>query len=197
VALKHAILSALSRGVPLNGYALVTVFSNETERLWHASASQVYSELIKMEKAGLIEIASRNELGHTTYVITEVGRREIEHWLTLTDPDHSIRDDSMLRFMALWVVDDTTARHLIQAEQSFQRKRLLRLREVLDEFRTKGEQQDARAWRDRQAVYVLWIVQAEAMIAWLERLPDVFEHPERSVAEIFANSLREPVAAGR
>jgi DNA-binding PadR family transcriptional regulator len=182
VALKHAILSALSRGVPLNGYALNNVFSNETERSWHASTSQVYSELLKMERSGLIQVSERNELGHTSYEITPEGTAEIKHWLQLTDPDHTVRDDSLLRLMTLWVVDDVSARHLAEAELSFQRKRQSLLKQKITEFTETRE--DNRVWRNRRAIYELWLAQTNSMVQWLERLPEIFERPDDDLAEI-------------
>lgn len=191
MALKHAILSALSRGAPLLGYGLNNVFSDQNERVWHASASQVYSELIKMEKAGLISIEERNERGHTSYVITSDGLQELRRWLSFTEPDHTIRDDSLLRLMTLWVLDETTARHLIEAEIAFQRKRLAHLQLRIDEY--PGIKGNAKVWRNRLAVHYLWRAQTDLYIAWLEALPQVLEDPAVPVAELM-DELRRVAA---
>jgi DNA-binding PadR family transcriptional regulator len=185
VALKHAILAALSRGVPRTGYELNASFSDDNDRAWHASPSQVYAELTKMAKSGLIEISDRNERGRTSYAITEPGREELKRWLVRDEPDHSIRDDSMMRLVTMWVLDDTNARYLIEAETAFQRKRQLSLTHLLEAWDEVRE--DTRVWRNRRATYLLWLSQTELMLEWLSGFLDVLEQPERPVPEIFEN----------
>jgi DNA-binding PadR family transcriptional regulator len=187
VALRHAILSALSRGIPKNGYELNAVFNDNDERAWNASPSQVYSELTKMEKVGLIEVSDRTERRATSYAITEAGRAEIERWLTQDEPDHTIRDDVTMRLLTMWTLDDTTARHLIEAEITFQRRRERALRNKLQTFEQLAE--DTRVWRNRRAVHILWLTQTTTTIAWLEGLIDVLENPESSVDDTLAAAL--------
>ena len=184
MALKHAILAALSRGIPRTGYELNTSFSDDNDRAWHASPSQVYAELTKMEKAGLIEIADRNERGRTSYVLTDTGLEELRRWLVQDTPDHSIRDDAMMRLVSLWVLDDKTAGYLLDAEIVFQRKRRLSLTHLLETWDNIRE--DTRVWRNRRALYVLWLAQTDLTLAWLDGLRDVLENPDRDVSEILA-----------
>ena len=183
MALKHAIL-ALSRGIPRTGYELNTSFSDDNDRAWHASPSQVYAELTKMEKTGLIEISDRNERGRTSYVLTDAGLEELRRWLVQETPDHSIRDDAMMRLVSLWVLDDTTSGYLIDAEVVFQRKRRLSLTHLLETW--DNIRDDTRVWRNRRAMYVLWLAQTDLTLAWLDGLRDVLENPDRSVDEVLA-----------
>ncbi len=189
VALKHAILSALSRGIPRSGYELNSSFADDNDRAWHASPSQVYSELTKMSAAGLIEIHERNERGKTSYVISESGRAELERWLMRDEPDHSIRDDAMMRLVTLWVLDDTNARYLVEAEIAFQRKRQLNLIHLLDTW--DEVRPDTRVWRNRRATYSLWLAQTDLMLRWLSSLLDILEQPELSVTEALAGLLSD------
>ena len=184
MALKHAILAALSRGIPRTGYELNTSFSDDNDRAWHASPSQVYAELTKMEKTGLIEISDRNERGRTSYVLTDAGLEELRRWLVQETPDHSIRDDAMMRLVSLWVLDDTTSGYLIDAEVVFQRKRRLSLTHLLETW--DNIRDDTRVWRNRRAMYVLWLAQTDLTLAWLDGLRDVLEIPDRDVSEILA-----------
>lgn len=179
MALRHAILSALSRGAALSGYKLNSVFSDQNERVWHASPSQVYSDLNKLEREGLIAVAERNKRGHTLYVITPDGSEELRRWLMFTEPDHTIRDDSLLRLMTLWVLDDTSARHLVEAEIAFQRKRRNQLALKIEEY--TDIYGDGPVWRNRLAVHYLWLAQTDLLIDWLERLPSLIAESEPSV----------------
>lgn len=182
MALRHAILSAMSRGVPLNGYTLTTVLADDTERAWHASPSQVYSELSRLEKSGLIEAHERNKRGHATYVITDAGLDEIRHWLTLVEPDHTVRNDAQLRMMTVWTLDPVEARHVIEAELVYQRKRQYVLRERIREYPLTRE--DTPVWRHRRAAYDLWLASANLYIGWLERLLELSGAPGVDVAEL-------------
>jgi DNA-binding PadR family transcriptional regulator len=182
VALKHAILAALSRGIPRTGYELNASFSDDNDRAWHASPSQVYAELTKMASNELIEISDRNQRGRTSYAITESGMSELRRWLVRDEPDHSIRDDSMLRLVTLWVLDDTNARYLLEAETAFQRKRQLNLSHLLETWEV--ERDDTRVWRNRRATYILWLGQTNLMLDWLRGLREILEDPTVSVAEV-------------
>lgn len=194
MALKHAILSALSRGVPRNGYELNAVFNDEDERAWNASPSQVYAELTKMAAAGLIEVSSRSGRRATSYVLTEDGLDELKRWLEHDEPDHTTRDDAMMRMLTMWTLEPTTARHLIESEIAFQRRRARALRYKLDAFEPLSE--DTAVWRNRRAVHVLWLRQTQVMVDWLHSLIEVLEHPERTVSDILdETSLASDVTA--
>ena len=190
MALRHAILSALSRGIPKNGYELNAVFNDNDERAWNASPSQVYSELTKMEKLGLIEVSDRTERRATSYAITDDGRAEIERWLTQDEPDHTIRDDVTMRLLSMWTLDERTARHLIEAEITFQRRRERALRTKLQTFEQLSE--NTKVWRNRRAVHILWLTQTTTTIAWLEGLIEVLENPDTPVDDALAALLPTP-----
>lgn len=190
MALRHAILAALSRGVPRSGYELNSSFNDVKDRAWHASPSQVYSELTKLEGLGLIDISERNERGRTSYIINEQGLEELRRWLVHDVPDHGIRDDAMLRLVTMWVLDDTTAGYLIDAEVAFQRKRQMSLAHLIDTWEDEHDEPDSRVWRNRRALYTLWLRQTELELQWLEELREILEHPERPAAEILGTLAR-------
>lgn len=184
MALRHAILAALSRGVPRTGYELNASFNDDNDRAWHASPSQVYAELTKMDANGLIEVSERNQRGRTSYAITEAGLDELRSWLVRSEPDHSIRDDVMLRLVTAWVLDDTSARYVIEAEIAAQRKRQVSLTHMLDTW--AEEHEDTRVWRNRKAMWTLWLAQTNLMLDWLAGLLEILEDPTVSVDDALA-----------
>ena len=194
MALRHAILASLSRGVPRTGYELNASFTDDADRAWHASPSQVYSELLKLESKGLIRVSERTERGRTSYAITDDGMAELRRWLIHDNPDHSIRDDAMLRLVTLWVLDDTTAGYLIDAEISHQRKRQLSLSHLLQTWDSVRE--DTRVWRNRRALYALWLAQAELTLSWLDGLREVLSETDEPVPNILAKHWPQPSSAG-
>jgi DNA-binding PadR family transcriptional regulator len=183
MALRHAILSALSRGQSRNGYELNASFKRDIDRAWHASPSQVYSELTKMAQSGLIEVEERDERGRTDYVISEAGTEELRRWLIQDEPDRSIRDDGLMRLLSSWVLDDVNVSYLIAGEMAFQRKRQIELKTILSTWDSMYE--DTRVWRTRRAVHELWLKDTNNMLEWLSGLLEAFENPGRPVPEIF------------
>ncbi|NMM99354.1 MULTISPECIES: PadR family transcriptional regulator [Bifidobacterium] len=184
MALKHAILSALSRGVPRTGYELSAAFRDVTDSAWHASPSQVYSELQKMAAAGLIAVHKRDDRGKTSYVITDDGMTELRRWLIDDEPDHSVRDDASLRMLTLWVLDKETIGYLIDAEVAFQQRRLIQLERLLKEW--KHVRPDTPVWRNRYSSYVMNMSITTVRLSWLKGLRTVLLDENVDPEETFA-----------
>ncbi|GAA6123582.1 hypothetical protein BPY_16900 [Bifidobacterium psychraerophilum] len=183
MALKHAILSALSRGVARTGYELNVAFRDVTDSAWHASPSQVYSELQKMDASGLIAVHKRDERGKTSYVITDEGMGELRRWLIDDEPDHSVRDDAMLRMLTLWVLDKETINYLIDAEVAFQQRRLLQLKRLLRDW--KETRPDTPVWRNRYSAYVMNVSVTTVRLSWLKGLREVLLDESVDPEEVF------------
>lgn len=195
MALRHAILAALSRGKPRTGYDLNASFNDVNDRAWHASPSQVYSELTKMEDRGLIAISERNERGRTSYVISEAGYEELRRWLLHEQPDHGVRDDATLRLLNLWVLEPAEAAYLLDSEVAFQRQRQFSLTHLLDNWEDEREDHDSPVWRNRRALYTLWLRQTTLTLEWLDELREVLADPGAPVAELMPHAA--PATADR
>ncbi|MFT4123661.1 MAG: PadR family transcriptional regulator [Microbacteriaceae bacterium] len=183
MALKHALLSALSRGEALNGYKLSSIYSHRDERDWQASPTQVYTELSRMVDEELVAVSGRGDRGRTDYIITEAGVRELQDWLLHTEPDHNVRDDSSMRLSNFWLLERDEARRLIERETAFQRDREARLRLKLDNY-AAGEH-ISPLLRNRYAVTALWLADARLRIGWLERLSTLLDDPEGDLESVF------------
>ncbi|SDQ94979.1 PadR family transcriptional regulator [Microbacterium sp. cf332] len=193
MALRHAILAALSRGRPRTGYDLNASFNDVNDRAWHASPSQVYSELAKMEGLGLIDITERTERGRTSYVINDQGLDELRRWLLHDQPDHGIRDDASLRLLNLWVLDPGDADRLLDTEVAFQRQRQFSLRHLLLNWDDDREDPDSAVWRSRRALYTLWLRQTDLMLEWLDELRAVLHDPASPFPELVTGAVPEKV----
>ena len=193
MALRHAILAALSRGKPRTGYELNASFNDIADLAWHASPSQVYAELTKMEKLGLIDISERNERGRTSYVINGGGLEELQRWLLRDQPDHGVRDDAILRLLNLWVLDPVNAGYVLDAEVTFQRQRHFAISHLLANWDDEREDPDSPVWRNRRALYALWLRQTAMMLEWLSELRTVLDHPELSVPDVIVGAVPEKV----
>ncbi|WP_171164824.1 PadR family transcriptional regulator [Streptomyces sp. I05A-00742] len=100
MSLRHAVLGLLADH-PASGYDLMRMFETSLANAWSATQSQVYGELAKLTKEGLLEAASEGPRGRKEYAITDDGRTELHQWLTETKPRHRMRSDALLRVFFL------------------------------------------------------------------------------------------------
>ncbi|MGW4728337.1 PadR family transcriptional regulator [Streptomyces shenzhenensis] len=178
MALKHAIMTHLMRGIPRNGYVIVQFFASDYERLWKASPTQIYAELNRMVEAGLLEAVESTvqpRRSNGDYVLTDAGREELERWLLYTEPDHGVRDDSLLKLIAIGALDDDQAQILIGHERVWYRRRVLALEKRLEVW---PAEHDGRIWRGRRALFELWLGEARHMLTWLDQLEAYLADPQ-------------------
>ncbi|MFI1799741.1 PadR family transcriptional regulator [Streptomyces sp. NPDC020379] len=100
MSLRHAMLGLLADR-PASGYDLMKRFETSLSNVWPATQSQVYGELGKLAKGGLLEVAAEGPRGRKEYAITEAGRAELHSWLTEPDPQQARRSDALLRVFFL------------------------------------------------------------------------------------------------
>jgi PadR family transcriptional regulator AphA len=83
VTLRNALLALLSSG-PMTGYDVAKRFASSVGFLWHAANSQIYPELRKMEKEGLLDTREvpwgSKGVTKTEYSVNEAGMAAIRDW---------------------------------------------------------------------------------------------------------------------
>jgi PadR family transcriptional regulator AphA len=84
---------------PKSGYEIKSLVDDTTRFFWAASYGQIYPELRRLEKAGLIEgtDAPRGGRKRTVYRITPSGRRELRAWLREPPRTFEMRDEGLLK----------------------------------------------------------------------------------------------------
>jgi DNA-binding PadR family transcriptional regulator len=96
MSLRHAILGLLARQ-PSTGYDLARLFDLSLRTTWHASHSQIYPELARLEEAGMVEVVGHGPRRSKTWAITEAGSEELRRWVVEEEPDRSVRNESGVR----------------------------------------------------------------------------------------------------
>ena len=96
MSLRHAILGLLQRQ-PSTGYELTRLFDKSLRTSWHASHSQIYPELARLEGDGLVEVVATGPRRSRTWGITDAGRAELRRWVVEAEPDRSQRNESGVR----------------------------------------------------------------------------------------------------
>jgi len=111
MALRFAILGALAHH-PRSGYDLVRQFDRKLNFVWWASHGAVYTELQKLEGAGLVAAGESGSRRRTEYAVTEAGLAALREWLA-SPAARRPRDEMVLRVFQLWLVDpEEAARYL-------------------------------------------------------------------------------------
>ncbi|MBI2216705.1 MAG: PadR family transcriptional regulator [Candidatus Rokubacteria bacterium] len=97
--LRYALLGLLSRR-RLSGWEILKRFSRSIVFFWHAKRSQIYAELRRMERLGLV--SSRLEIrgggpNPRHYAIADAGRAALDEWLDRPTPAAPVKDEMLLR----------------------------------------------------------------------------------------------------
>ena len=97
-SVSYVILGMLRRK-PRSGYEIKTLVDRSTRYFWAASYGQIYPELKRLERAGLIEGESRPSGGRprTVYRLTSAGREALHEWLVSPSFSYELRDEGLLK----------------------------------------------------------------------------------------------------
>jgi PadR family transcriptional regulator AphA len=127
----YVILGMLRNG-PRSGYEIKQVVDNSTRFFWAASYGQIYPELRKLAKAGLVEGESRPTGGRrrTVYRLTDAGREELRRWLDQPPERLELRDEGLLKLFFAGAADPGKAVEIIDAKQRLMEEKLAALREI-------------------------------------------------------------------
>ena len=162
MSLRHALLGALADS-PRSGYGLFKHFDQSLGYTWPAGHSQIYPELSRLLKDGLIEQAGTGPRNSRTYALTEAGLAEIRRWLRETEPDRRVRNDAALRTFFLWLLEPDEAMSHLERERTYWGERL-------DELQTLRLDPVGVTRKDRAFRLALegGIGVAEARLEWLD-----------------------------
>lgn len=110
MALRHAVLAALL-DEELSGYQLAKAFDLGVANFWHALPQQLYAELTRLEKDGLIagrEVVQDSRPNKRLFTVTDAGLAELEQFTASSAKPSSIRDDLVVKVQAADHVDTAT-----------------------------------------------------------------------------------------
>ena len=118
MSLRHAVLGMLSV-TSCTGYELTQWFDSSLQHAWHASHSQIYPELAKLEAMGLTEVVEEGARRSKTYAVTEAGREELRRWLMDTEPNRAQRNETALRWFLVFRLDPEDRSAVLERELAF------------------------------------------------------------------------------
>jgi PadR family transcriptional regulator AphA len=148
---------------PMSGYEIKQAVDQSTRFFWAASYGQIYPELRRLEREGLIEgeQAPRGARRRTVYTLTRQGEDVLKAWLEEPPAPPELRFEGLLKLFFLRDEEGETARLQLQGMRRQNSAALRRLRQI---------EPAARAMPDGSQLLVLrsGITAFEAIEGWLD-----------------------------
>ncbi|AYA24295.1 MAG: PadR family transcriptional regulator [Rhodococcus sp. (in: high G+C Gram-positive bacteria)] len=116
MSLRYALLALLT-AEPLTGYDAAKRFGGSVGHVWHAPDSQIYPELRRMEREGLVEgeqVRWGPNSTKTRYSITDEGVRAFREWMSTPLDYAPVRDAAHMRAAYFEWADPDSARECLQ-----------------------------------------------------------------------------------
>jgi DNA-binding PadR family transcriptional regulator len=183
MSLRYALLALLSAR-PMTGYDIAKQFSQSVAHVWHAPDSQIYPELKRMERDGLLEAESvpwGPKGRKTEYHVTDAGIEAFRAWLRAPLETRRQRDPAYLKAAYLEWTDAGSARDQLRQHAAYWREHLHLLQttraSLLDHshptlarrLEQAPPEEHERIVRYKVFAYDGLIDQARAEVAWAER----------------------------
>jgi PadR family transcriptional regulator, regulatory protein AphA len=130
-AVTPVLLGMLSLG-PRSGYDIKRVVDHSTRFFWAASYGQIYPELRRLEKDGLIEgeDVPNGARERRVYKLTDAGRQALVDWLVTRNFTVEYRDESLLRLFFADALPREEALRLLEDRKKGHEQFLEVLREI-------------------------------------------------------------------
>lgn len=144
MSLRIAALGLLAQH-PGSGYDLLKRFELSMANVWPATQSQLYGELNRLARDGLIEVSDEGPRGRKEYRVTTAGRAELLHWITHPGDDPALRRPHLLRVFLLGQVPADQARAYLTGVAAHAESKLARYEHLRDSITWTDDPADAPA----------------------------------------------------
>ena len=160
------VVLGMLRNEPRSGYEIKQVVDRSTRFFWAASYGQIYPELRKLAKAGLVagRPEPRGGRKRTVYRLTPAGRRELRRWLAEEPSVLELRDEGLLKLFFAGVTSKQRAVEILDAKRRLHEEKLATLREIAPVVEAASEADPFPA-----VVLRYGIESSEWTVAWCER----------------------------
>jgi DNA-binding PadR family transcriptional regulator len=177
-ATAKVILGMLSAR-PRSGYEIKQLVDSSARFFWAASYGQIYPELKKLEKDGLIagDDSSQGGRQRTTFKLTVKGRRAAREWIAGPPEVLETRDEGLLMLFFAGSIEPQRAAEIARERASTSRQKAAELRAIADQVEETGTPEGVDAQPDAGSLTVLryGIEMSEWAAEWFERAAEDLE----------------------
>jgi DNA-binding PadR family transcriptional regulator len=153
-------------GGELTGGELVRLAELRIGQFWSLTRSQVYRELVVLERDGLVEPGSPGPRDARPVRVTAAGRESYRRWLTGALPEDTIRIPVLLAVSFGAALEPDALRDLLERSRADHRRRLADY-EQLDAALAAAP--DGEPWA--RATVAFGLAYERAVLAWFGTLP--------------------------
>ena len=136
MSLRHAVLASLLDG-ETSGYDLKKRMDISVTNFWHAQPSQIYDELSRLERDGLVDVTERLQERRPTkrvFRLNQAGRAELERFTREPARPTSFKDELLIKIQAADVGDPAAVADAIDERRAAAEIRLAVFDSLMDEF---------------------------------------------------------------
>jgi DNA-binding PadR family transcriptional regulator len=164
---------------PRSGYEIKQLVDSSARYFWAASYGQIYPELKKLEKAGLItgDDSSQGARQRTTFKLTAEGRRAAREWIDGRPEVLETRDEALLMLFFAGSIDPGRAPEIARERAATSWAKASQLRAIWDAVDTAGQPEGPESEPDIGSMTVLryGIEMSEWTAEWFERAAEDLE----------------------
>jgi PadR family transcriptional regulator AphA len=173
------VILGMLAGRPRSGYEIKQLVDNSARFFWAASYGQIYPELKKLEKAGLITggDSSTGARQRTTFELTAEGRRAAREWIDRPPEVLEMRDEGLLKLFFAGAIDPKRAAEVARERAAISRTKSAQLRAIAEQVERTGAPEGIDAEADAGSLTVLryGIEMSDWTAEWFERAADDLE----------------------
>lgn len=138
--LGFALLGLLARS-ERSGYDLTQGLKDPVGHFWHASHSQIYPELARLEAALLVAhtvVEQTERPDKKVYRLTEAGQDALSGWLAAETPVPRARDELVLKAYAIRLADPSAAARMMRKHAQVHAERRMEFEARLERFEAEA-----------------------------------------------------------
>ena len=157
----------------MTGYDLAKEFDSGVAFFWHAKHSQIYPELAKLVKEGLVSydvVVQGKKMKKKLYSITETGKKDLQAWLLLDEPlEPTPKDVFKLRVYFSENMEDSQLFQQMNTQLDKRKSKLTMLEQFLSHYNGQEISRLPHAERADYFVVLGAVLRERAYVEWLER----------------------------
>ena len=136
----RVILGLVALG-PRTGYDVKRISDSSTRFFWGASYGQIYPELKRLERDGLVEAQEepRGRVRRRVYRITPEGERAVREWLRDPDTAYEVRDEGLLRLFFSELLEPQEVLELVRRRRGWFELSAAYFREIGEELEAQDD----------------------------------------------------------
>jgi DNA-binding PadR family transcriptional regulator len=158
---------------PRSGYEIKQLVDNSARFFWAASYGQIYPELKRLEKAGLISgnDSAQGARRRTVYELTAAGKRAAKAWIERAPETYELRDEGLLALFFAGSIEPPRTAEIARERAAMSRESAAVLRGIEQELERKGRVEGPDHGMDAGSMMVLryGIEMNEWAAEWFER----------------------------